>query len=47
MVLGGEEGKVCKVLVDGTRLEHVLEFKYLSLCWMNQVQVVSNVGGKW
>ena len=25
---GGEEGSVCEVLLDGTRLEHISEFKY-------------------
>ena len=29
MVLGGEEGLECEVCVDGMRLEHVSEFKYL------------------
>ena len=29
MVLNGEEGLECEVYVDGTRLEHVSEFKYL------------------
>ena len=29
MVLGGEEGLEWEVHVDGVRLEHVLEFKYL------------------
>ena len=29
MVLGGEEGLGCEVCVDGIRLEHVSEFKYL------------------
>ena len=29
MVLGGEEGLKCEVCVDGMRLEHVSEFKYL------------------
>ena len=29
MVLNGEEGLECEVLVDGIRLEHVSEFKYL------------------
>ena len=28
-VLGGEEGLECEVCVDGMRLEHVMEFKYL------------------
>ena len=30
MVLGGEEGLECGVYVDGMRLEHVSEFKYLA-----------------
>ena len=29
MVLNGEECLECEVHVNGTRLEHVLEFKYL------------------
>ena len=29
MVLSGEEGLECEVRVDGIRLEHVSEFKYL------------------
>ena len=29
IVFGREEGMVCEVLMDGTRLEHVSEFKYL------------------
>ena len=29
MVLGGEEGLECEVCVNGIRLEHVSEFKYL------------------
>ena len=29
VVLGGEEGLECEVCVDGMRLEHVSEFKYL------------------
>ena len=29
MVLGGEERLECKVCIDGIRLEHVSEFKYL------------------
>ena len=29
MVLGGSEGLECKVCIDGIRLEHVSEFKYL------------------
>ena len=29
MVLNGEEGLVCEFHVDGIRLEHVSEFKYL------------------
>ena len=29
MVLNGEKGLECEVHVDGIRLEHVLEFKYV------------------
>ena len=29
MVLGGKKGVKCEVCVDGMRLEHVSEFKYL------------------
>ena len=29
MVLGGEDGLECEVCVDGIRLEHVSEYKYL------------------
>ena len=29
VVLNGEEGLECEVYVDGIRLEHVSEFKYL------------------
>ena len=28
MVMNGEEGLDCEVLLDGIRFEHVLEFKY-------------------
>ena len=28
IILGGEEGLMCEVLVNGSRLEHVSEFKY-------------------
>ena len=28
-MLGGEEELICKVLVNGTQLEHVADFKYL------------------
>ena len=28
VVLSGEEGLECQVLVDGLRLEHMSEFKY-------------------
>ena len=33
IVLNGEEGLECKVHVDGIRLEHVSEFKYLECVW--------------
>ena len=29
MILNGEEGLKCEVHIDGIRLEHVSEFKYL------------------
>ena len=35
MVFGGEEGLECEVCVDGIRLEHVSEFKYLA-CVLNE-----------
>ena len=35
MVPNGEEGLECKVRVDGMRLEHVSEFKYLR-CVLNE-----------
>ena len=31
IVLNGEEGLECEVHVDGIRLEHVSEFKYLNI----------------
>ena len=36
MVLNGEEGLECEVHVDGIRLEHVPEFKYLG-CVLDEV----------
>ena len=33
MVLGDEERLECEVLVHGTQLEHVSEFKYLGVCF--------------
>ena len=35
IVLGGEKGLECEIFVDGMRLEHVSEFKYLG-CVMNE-----------
>ena len=35
MGLYGEEGMECKVLVNGTQLEHLSEFKYLN-CVLNE-----------
>ena len=35
MLLNGEEGVECEVHVDGIRLEHVSEFKYLG-CILNE-----------
>ena len=38
MVLNGEEESKCEVYVDGIRLEHVSEFKYLECgVWTKQV----------
>ena len=33
MVLSGVKGLECEVNVDGERLEHVSEFKYLECVW--------------
>ena len=43
MILNGE------VYVDGIRLEHVTEFKYLFkyVLWTNQVQMGQSVVGRW
>ena len=35
MVLNGDEGLECKVLIDGIRLDHVTEFKY-SRCVLDE-----------
>ena len=35
MILNGKEGLECEVHVDGIRLEHVSEFKYLG-CVLNE-----------
>ena len=35
MVLGGEEGLVFEVTVEGEQVEHVLEFNYIGFCLMN------------
>ena len=45
MVVNGEKGLECEVLVDGIRLEHVLEFKYWILD--DQAQMWQNAVGKW
>ena len=47
MVLGGEEELEHEVSVDGMRLEHVSEFKYLF--WKNQAQMRQSAqeGDKW
>ena len=29
MVLGGEEGSICEITVDGRQIEHVSEFKHV------------------
>ena len=45
IVLNGEEGLECEVHVDGIRLEHVSEFKYLG-CMTIQVQMEQNAVGR-
>ena len=44
IVLNGEEGLECKVHVDGIRLEHFSEFKYLGC---DLVQMGQNAVGRW
>ena len=44
MILNGEEGLECEIHVDGVRLEHVSEFKYLG-CVL--VQMGQSVVGWW
>ena len=46
MVLDGEEGLECEVHVEGIRLEHVSEFKYLRWVWTKQVQMEQNAVGR-
>ena len=46
MVLNREEGLECGVNVDGKRLEHMSEFKWVVL-WINQVQIRQGVIGRW
>ena len=36
-----------EVLVDGMRLEHESEFKYLGCVWRNQVHMKQRVVGRW
>ena len=38
MILGGEEGLVRNILIDGTGVEHVF--------WMNQIQIMPKVVGR-
>ena len=47
MVLNGEKGLECEVHVDGIRLEHVSEFKYLGCVLTNQVEIGQNVVRRW
>ena len=47
MVLNGEERLECEVYVDWIRLEHVSEFKYFGYILENQVQMGTNVVGRW
>ena len=48
MVLNREEGLECGVHVDGIRLEHVLEFKYLG-CVLDEAgtELEQKVVGRW
>ena len=43
----GEERLKCEVHVDGIRLEHVSEFKYLGCVLSNQTQMGQNAIGRW
>ena len=45
MVMNRDEGQKCEVYVDGVRLEHVSECKYLG--WENQVQTGQTVVGRY
>ena len=42
MILNGEEGLEFEVHVEGIRLEHVSEFKYLGCALVNQVKMGQN-----
>ena len=44
MILNREEELECEVHIDGFHLEHVSEFKYWGVFWMNEVQIEQNVG---
>ena len=45
--LNGEDGLEYEVRVDGIRLEIVLEFQYLGVFSINQVQMRQSVVGGW
>ena len=45
--LNGEGGLEYEVRVDGIRLETVLEFQYLGVFSINQVQMRQSVVGGW
>ena len=45
MVMNEEEGLECEVLVDGVRLEHVSEFKYLGYV-LDEAGTGQNVVGR-
>ena len=47
MVLGGEEGLECDVCLDGIRLEHVSEFKYLGYVLDELGTDGQSVVGRW
>ena len=47
MVLNGEEGLECEAHVDGVRLEHVSEFKYLGYALVESGTDGAESVGRW
>ena len=46
MVLNGEEGFECEIHMNGIRLEHVYEIKYLGCVLDESVQMEQNAVGR-